>query len=54
MQPLLPVPILLVLGVVLFATGEAARFKNYQKHGGGEVCLHQYRTASTNLSLTTS
>ncbi len=37
MQPLLPPPILLVLGIVLFGAGEAARFKNYQKHSGGEV-----------------
>ena len=37
LQPLLPPPILLGLGIVLFATGEGARFKNYQKHGGGEV-----------------
>ncbi|DBA68856.1 TPA: Photosystem I chlorophyll a/b-binding protein 5, chloroplastic [Trebouxia sp. C0005] len=35
-KPLLPPPILLLLGVVLFGSGEAARFRNYQKHGGGE------------------
>ena len=43
MQPLLPPPILLLLGVVLFGSGEAARFRNYQKHGGGEVCSSSFR-----------
>lgn len=42
MQPLLPPPILLLLGVVLFGSGEAARFRNYQKHGGGEVCSSSF------------
>jgi len=41
-QPLLPPPILLLLGVVLFGSGEAARFRNYQKHGGGEVCSSSF------------
>ena len=43
-QPLLPPPILLLLGVVLFGSGEAARFRNYQKHGGGEVCSSSFQS----------
>lgn len=38
-QALLPPVFLLAAGITIFATAEQARFKNYQKHGGGEVML---------------
>lgn len=38
-KPLLPPPVLLGLGLVVFGAAEGARFKNWQKHGGGESGL---------------
>lgn len=39
LQALLPPAFLLLGGITIFATAEQARFKNYQKHGGGEVTI---------------